>query len=175
MGVFMFRFIVLMFGFSGILLASGGVDISKTDFVERVINFVIFVAILWYFAADKFKALLKNRRDDIIFRLEEIQNKVKTAKSAKEQAQKQLDDMTKKAAEIISDAKKEAILIAQKYEDQYKVDAETIAKNMESLMHFEQRKMQGEAIEEILDELFKEDSAKISNEDYLRILNRKVS
>ncbi len=168
------RLVVLVLCISGVLSASN-VDISQTDFVERVINFVIFVAILWYFAADKLKTLLQNRKNDIISRLDEIQNRVKVAKKAKENARKQLDDAVKKAAEIVADAKKETVLISQKYEEQYKIDADNITKNMESLMFLEERKIENEAIEEILDELFGGDVAKISHKDYIKILNRKVA
>ena len=54
------------------LLAS--VSIEQSDFVERVINFVIFIAILWYFAFDPIKGIFINRKNAIAARLQEAQD-----------------------------------------------------------------------------------------------------
>lgn len=159
---------------SGALFA-GGADISQTDFIERVINFVMFIALLYYFGADKFKALLNNRKESIVSRLSEIQNRVQEAKKIKESAQKQLSDAKKQAENMVSNAMKESKLIANKFEEQYEIDSKTLEKNAESLMAFEERKAQIEVTESILNDLFNSNEAKLSNEDYVKILNRKVA
>ncbi|GAD18473.1 F0F1 ATP synthase subunit B [Helicobacter fennelliae] len=169
------KYIILLFGFCGFLFASN-TDISQTDFIERVINFVIFVAILWYFLADRLKQLLQNRKDGIINKLNEIQEKIKLANQAKIQANNHLEEAKKKAVEIVSDAKKEALLIKQKYDEQYKIDTENLFKHTESLMRFEQKKAENEAVENVLNRLFQSDVAQhLSNNEYIKIINKKVS
>lgn len=151
------------------------VNIAQTDFSERVINFVIFLAILWYLGAHRLKALLQARRDGISKRFDEVQNKISAAKKAKEQAQKQLGEAQKRAADIIATAKKEAIVIAQKYEEQCSADIESMIKSNESLMFFEQRKAKVELVESVLKELFNSEVADINAEEYVRILSKKVA
>ncbi len=168
------KYILIVAFFGGALYASGS-DIAQTDFSERAINFVIFVAILWYLLADKLRVLLANRRQEIADRFEEVQKKMKAAKQVREQAQKQLEEAKKKANDIIATAKKEAVLIAQKYEDQCSADIENLIRTNESLMQFEQRKVQVEIVELVLKELFNSGVANIDTDEYVKILTRKVA
>ena len=79
-------YLALIASFPSLLLASG--SIQESDFIQRVINFVIFVAILWYFAAGPIKGLFVNRRNAIMARLQEVQDNLHKAKRDKESAQK---------------------------------------------------------------------------------------
>lgn len=151
------------------------VNIAQTDFSERVINFAIFLAILWYLGAHRLKALLQARQAGISKRFDEVQSKISAAKKAKEQAQKQLDEARKKASDIIATAKKEAIVIAQRCEEQCSADIESLIKSNESLMAFEQRKAKVELVESVLKELFNSEAADIDTQEYVRILSRKVA
>lgn len=159
----------------GVSYASGAVDISHTDFSERVINFIIFLAILWYLGAHRLKALLQSRQQEISSRFEQAQDRINEAKRDREQAQKQLEEAQKKAADIIATARKEAVVIAQKYEEQCSVDIENLIKSSESLMFFEQRKARVELVESVLKELFNSNAADIDTQEYVRILNKKVA
>ncbi|PAF48588.1 hypothetical protein BKH46_00525 [Helicobacter sp. 12S02634-8] len=156
-------------------LLGSEVDISDTDIVERIVNFVIFIAILWYLAADKLKELFATRRENIAKKLEEVQDKLKTAKKAKEQALRKLEESKSKATDMVATAKKEAYLVMQKIEEQSRVDIENIIKNNEILMDFEQKKMEREVVEEILTELFKTKVGTFETSDYIHILNKKVA
>ena len=150
------------------------VNIAQTDFSERVINFAIFLAILWYLGAHRLKALLQARQAGISKRFDEVQSKISAAKKAKEQAQKQLDEARKKASDIIATAK-EAIVIAQRCEEQCSADIESLIKSNESLMAFEQRKAKVELVESVLKELFNSEAADIDTQEYVRILSKKVA
>ncbi|PAF44218.1 F0F1 ATP synthase subunit B [Helicobacter sp. 11S02596-1] len=157
------------------LLFGADVNVSDTDIVERVINFVIFVAILWYLVADKLKNVFATRREKISKRLDEVQDKLKTAKKAKEQALRRLEEAKEKASDMVATAKKEAYLVMQKIDEQSKIDIENIMKNNETLMDFEQKKMEREVVEEILLELFKTKIGSFETSDYINILNKKVA
>ena len=158
-----------------ISFASGAVDISQTDFTVRVINFVIFVAIVWYFVVPYLKNILQTRKDSISKRFEEVQEKIKSAKKAKEQANKQLDDAKKKADEIIAFAKQEASNIAKRYDELYKTDAENLNKSSQAVMEFEERKMREEIVQAVLKERFNGKAGDISSDEYVRILQKKVA
>ncbi|PAF52734.1 F0F1 ATP synthase subunit B [Helicobacter sp. 13S00477-4] len=162
------------FLFGASFLFGADINLSDTDIVERVINFVIFIAIIWYLLADKLKKLFSDRRESIAKKLDEVQEKLKIANKTKEQALQKLEEAKEKAIDIVAIAKKEAYLIVQKIDEQSKVDIENLIKNNEILMDFEQKKMEKEVIQDILFELFSQE-ASFENSDYLNILNKKVS
>lgn len=159
----------------GVVCASGAVDISQTDFVVRLINFAIFVAIVWYFVLPYLRNILQNRKTAIAKRFEDVQEKMKSAKKASEQAKRQLEDTKKKAEEIIDFAKQESLNIAKRYEELYKADAENLAKASQTVMEFEERKMREEIVQAVLKELFNGRAGDISSDEYVRILQKKVA
>ncbi|WP_180675671.1 F0F1 ATP synthase subunit B [Helicobacter sp. 11S03491-1] len=168
------KYIVLLLFCTSCLFAQE-VNISDTDIVERVINFVIFLAILWYFVADKLKQIFVSRREGIAKKLNEVQDKFKNAKKEKEQALRKLEEAKEKASDMLAIAKKEAYLIAQKIDEQSKSDIEHLIKNNEILMDFEQKKMEKQVVDEILSELFKTKTSSLEISDYIHILNKKVA
>ncbi|MCE3037845.1 F0F1 ATP synthase subunit B [Helicobacter anatolicus] len=166
------RLFLLIFGAFSSVFASMDVQLADTDFLERAINFIIFVAILWFLVAKKAKAFFAARRNKIAERLLEVQEKLKQAKKNKEQALRKLEEAKEVAAEIIANAKREAYMIAQKMEEQSSVDIENMIKNTENLMEIERKKMEKEVVSEILEEVFKE--SKINAAEYVKILEKKV-
>jgi len=56
--------------------AAGG----ETDFLPRLVNFIIFAAILYYFVADLIKNFFTGRSKEISSKLEEVQNRLKATK-----------------------------------------------------------------------------------------------
>ncbi|WP_104697176.1 MULTISPECIES: F0F1 ATP synthase subunit B [unclassified Helicobacter] len=166
------KIIISFFLLFSTLVFATAVDLSQTDMLERTINFVIFIAILWYFFAAKAKDFFASRREKIAERLSEVQERLKVAKNDKEHALRKLEEAREKANEILEVAKKEAYVIAQKIEEQSSIDIETMRKNTEVLMEFEQRKMQKEVVEEVLHEVFSQNQ--LNTAEYINILERKV-
>lgn len=169
------KYIFLFLLSFSILLGADNVNISETDIVQRVINFVIFIAIIWYFVADKLKKMFSDRREGIVKKLQDVQDQLKEAKKSKEQALRKLEESKERALDMIATAKKEAYLITQKIDEQSRIDIEHIIKSNENLMDFEQKKMEKEVIDEILNELFKTEVCTFETADYVNILNKKVA
>ncbi|WP_295698370.1 F0F1 ATP synthase subunit B [Helicobacter sp. UBA3407] len=155
------------------LLAS--VSIEQSDFVERVINFVIFIAILWYFAFDPIKGIFINRKNAIAARLQEAQDNLQKAKQEKEAALKALEESKEKAKDIITAAKQEAYLVEQKYNEQIKKDIETLKYALELNIEFEQRKAIQESVNKLLDELIKSNDIALNKEEYINIITKRIS
>lgn len=155
-----------------VFLNAAAVDISETDFVARLINFVIFVVIVWMLIAKKAKMFFSERSRSISDQLSEVQVKLKNAKNQKEQTLRRLQEARESAAEILANAKKESYLVAQKIEEQSGHDIEIMMKNTELLMEFEQRRMEKAVIDEVLDQIFAE--SKISASEYGNIIEKKV-
>ena len=65
------------------LFAAGEVNFKETDFIPRVVNFLIFVAILYYLVYDKLVAYFKSRKTDIEKQLQTAQDKLLKSKKQK--------------------------------------------------------------------------------------------
>lgn len=169
------KYILLFLLGTSFLFAASDVNISQTDIVQRVINFVIFIAILWYFVADKLKKMFSNRREQIVNRLNQAQDKLELAKKSKKEALKKLEETKERAAQMIALAKKEAYMISQKFDEQFKLDVENMIKSNEILMEFEQKQMERKVVEEVLCELFKTQASSFEVSKYVNILNKKVA
>lgn len=164
---------VLLF-FIPLFLFGAEVNIAETDIVYRSINFVIFIALLWYLFADKFKVKLSNRRDSIAQKLKDVQNQLEDSISKKQDALKALEFSKRQANDIIANAKKEASILARDIDEQCKNELKILNQNFSDRMEFETRKMRKNIIAEVLDELLG-NGMKISKEDYIEILSKKVA
>lgn len=167
------KYTLLLLFLSGFSFGAGG-NVAETDIVQRIINFVIFIAILWYFVADKLKELFVSRRQTISEKLDVVQDKLRSSKKEKEQVLRRLEEARETAADIVATAKREAYLAIQKIDEQSKMDIEHIIKNNEVLMGIEQKKVEREVADEILLELFKTKTSILETSEYIGILNKRV-
>ncbi|MDY5185096.1 ATP synthase subunit B [Helicobacter trogontum] len=161
----------------GVSYASGEahvMDISKTDIIERLINFVIFVALMWYLLSDKLKAILQERTKSIANRLSQTQEKVNEIRAKKEKAQQRLKEAKEQAAEIISTAKKEANASVLRIEEKTKAQIANLLKANEEAMEFQEKILQKQLVAEILQEAFVSPALTLETRDYVEILEKKV-
>lgn len=168
-----FLYCVFFIAFPSLLLALGSIE--ESDFIPRVINFVIFVAILWYFAFDSIKGIFTTRKNAIATRLQEVQDNLHKAKQEKENAQKRLEESKEKAKEIVNSAKQEEYLIRQKYDEQIKRDIEVLKHSLEANIEFEHRKAIQQSVENLLNELTKSENLQLNKEDYVNIITKRIS
>ncbi|GAA8544552.1 F0F1 ATP synthase subunit B [Helicobacter pylori] len=155
-------------------LCATGLDISQTDIIERSLNFLLFVGILWYFLAKKLRSFLRSKSLEISKRLEEIQAQLKVSKENKKKLLKELEQVKEKAELIISDANKEAYTITQKYELQTKMDVENLIKNSKALMDLEVKKIKRELVESVFKDLRERKKVSFSAQDCVNILKQRL-
>ncbi len=167
-----------------ILLASGGDAESSRyfaqtgreyDFLPRVVNFVIFAALLYYLLANPIKNFFKGRSESIAAQLNEIEKKLQAAKDEKKEAQNRLDKSEKRAEEILVDAKAEAVLLAEKIATANQNDLAILDKQLEEKMSLEERKSAREAIDEILSENITNDDIMLDEAKVVEIISKKVA
>ncbi len=149
-------------------------DISQTDIIERSLNFLLFVGILWYFLAKKLRSFLHAKSLEISKRLEEIQAQLKVSKENKKKLLKELEQAKEKAELIVSDANKEAYAITQKYELQTKIDVENLIKNSKALMDLEVKKIKRELVEGVFKDLRESKKVSFSSQDCVNILKQRL-
>lgn len=156
-----------------VLFASVGIE--ESDFIQRTINFVIFVAIVWYFGADKIKNIFISRRNAISAQLQSVQEALQQSKKDEENAIRRLEECKDRAKDIINTARHEANAIEQRYNEQIKRDTQSLKHNLDGSIEFERRKMTQEAVNEVLGNLLNSDGVRLSKEDYVNIITKRIS
>ncbi|AFI06464.1 F0F1 ATP synthase subunit B [Helicobacter cetorum] len=155
-------------------LCGAELDISQTDIIERSLNFLLFVGILWYFLAQKMRAFFRSKSLEVSKCLEEIQTQLKASKDNKKKLLKELEQAKEKAELIVSDANKEAYTITQKYELQTKIDVENLIKNSKALMDLEIKKVKRELVEGVFKGLKESKKVSFSPQDCVNILKQRL-
>jgi F-type H+-transporting ATPase subunit b len=158
---------VIFFVFSAILFA-GESSISGTDIVPRTINFLIFIAILWYLVGNKAIAFFRNRKESIAAKFQEVENKLREAKAKKEELEAKLEEAKITAKEIVEDAKSEAVIIANKIHEHGKLELTAMEKLFEDYKENEIRKAKKEIVKKYLEDILKD--IHISSEDAAKII-----
>lgn len=156
----------------GAFAASGA---GEYDIVPRTINFVIFVAILYYLLATPFRNFCKNRILKISSRLDEIQKKLLDSKSKKLEMMKKLEEAKATAASALITAKKEAEILAEKIKNDVREELVLMEKHFEEQKEYELRKMEKEVIFQIITELFNDKDMKLEQKDIVNIIMKKAS
>jgi len=165
-----------------VLLASGDAESTRyfaqtgreTDFFPRAFNFIIFASLLYYLLANPVKNFFKERKEGISSQLKEIEEKLQAAKDEKKEAQVRLNDSEQKATQILDDAKKEALLLAQKIVDSNTNELINLEKQLEEKMSLEERKSVREVIDEILSENITNDDIMLEENKVIDIISKKV-
>lgn len=145
------------------------------DFFPRLVNFVIFAALLYYLLANPIKDFFKGRKEGIAAQLKEIEEKLQAAKDEKKDAQTRLNESEKKAEQIIADSKKEAVLLAEKIVQSNQNDLDNMTKQAEEKMAFEERKSAREAIDEVLSGNITNDDIMLDAKKVVDIVSKKVA
>jgi F-type H+-transporting ATPase subunit b len=158
-----------------VALFAAGDGTGKTDIVPRLINFIIFAGILYYLIAKPLKDYYNGRTDEIADRLTSIQDKLKESKNRKEQAKQSLIDAGASAIDIVETAKKEAVLLANKIEDNLKNDLDNLKKAYDDRISIEEKKMTRDVVAEVINEMFDGEKVQLKNDDFLNIIKKKVA
>ena len=168
-----------------ILVASGHADAEVTrymtqtgrenDFWPRVVNFTIFVALLYYLLANPIKDFFKGRSAGIAAQLSEIEEKLQAAKDEKKEAEARLEASEKKAEEILVDAQAEAVLLADKIATANENELKALEKQLDEKMALEERKSARAAIDEVLGENITAEDINIDVNKVVDIIAKKVA
>ena len=147
------RQIFVLFTLACVMAFGSEVSFAQSDFIERLINFVIFFLILWYFGASKIKQIFLDRQEGISSVFNRTQEEEQRIKREKEKVKQALQEAKSKASEIISLAKKDSYLISQKYEEKLDRDIKMIVANNEQKLQQQEREMIQEEVQRSLDEI----------------------
>ncbi len=169
------NYIILLFLAPIALFANAGESDGASDIIPRTINFLIFAAIMYYYVADAAKQWYCGRKNEIATKLDSIQVKLKESNSKKEGALQKVEEAKANARALVETAKKEAILLSDKVAQETDTEIANLSKAFEDRIGVERRKMQRAIVCEVLDEMFKEGSISLDNDEMVKIVNKKVA
>lgn len=158
----------------GAVFASDGGS-SETDFIPRVVNFIIFAVIVYNLLADKVKDFFEGRKAEIAGKLESVQDKVKASKKQKDEALAKVKDAKRVAEEIISTTKKEVIVISENIAKNTETDLDILTKHHKEQKELEQRKMTKEVVDDVLKEMFDEGAIAINEKEFINIILKRIA
>ncbi|AJC87185.1 F0F1 ATP synthase subunit B [Campylobacter insulaenigrae] len=145
------------------------------DILPRTVNFILFVAILYYFIATPIKKFYNDRINKISSKMNEIQEKLIASKNLKLEMMKKLDLAKQESINAVALAKKEAEILASKIENETKTELSVLEKSFQEHKKYEIRKMEKEVINSVLEEVFKDDNSYLKQEDIINIMMKKAS
>jgi F-type H+-transporting ATPase subunit b len=146
--------------------------ISDSDFIPRVVNFVIFVGILWSLLADKIKIFYVERSEKIASAFQEVENKLKESKQHKENLKNQVEETHKKAEDIIKSAQKEVDLIKNQILATATNEIELLNKQFEEYKKYEEARLKQEVVSSYLDNLVKD--IHLSSDEVANIVTKRI-
>jgi F-type H+-transporting ATPase subunit b len=169
------RILLLGLALAPLALFASSEGAVETDIVERTVNFIIFAGILWYILADKIKAYFADRTLSIQAELDKVQDTLKASEDKVNEAKKQLDDANKIAAEIVENAKADIDSVKEKVSLAVTADITNLERNLEEMMKVETSKAKKEVVTEVLEELLKSENIKLSQDELVNIVLKKVA
>jgi F-type H+-transporting ATPase subunit b len=147
----------------------------ETDILQRTVNFIIFIGILYYLLADKAKEFFGNRTSSIQAQLDKVQQVLKDSEAKVEDAKSELDNAKKLANEIIESANTDINSIKTSIEASTEQEIAYMKKSFDEKIEVETRKIKKEVVEQILEELLSSDNISISQDELANIVLKKVA
>ena len=157
------------------LFASDAGAEVETDILERSVNFLIFISILYYLLADKLKTFFSDRTNSIQGELDKVQEMLKASETRVSEAKLEVENAKKIANELVESAKSDVESIKNKIEVAVEQEIAFLSKSFDEKTDLELRKVKKEVVENILDQLLSDDNIALSQDDVANIILKKVA
>jgi len=170
------RILVFMLMMSTYALASSGnAEHAGTDIVQRTVNFLLFVGLIWYLVAEPAKNYFASRSQSIADEMKKVQDKLKETASLKKDALAKVSAAEKFAVDLAVSSKKENKIINDNIMTQCDADIETMVKQQAVLIEFEQRKMVRSVVEDTLKDVLSQSDDSFDKEAMANVILKKVA
>ncbi len=146
-----------------------------TDFIPRIVNFLIFAGILYYLIANPIKNFFTGRQQGISAQLKEIEARLQASKEEEREAKIRLEESKKKAIEIERTAHKEAEILAAKIAENSDNEVKAIEKQYEEKSTLEERRIVRETISDVLSNNISKDDIHLNEKKVIDLLDKKVA
>jgi F-type H+-transporting ATPase subunit b len=147
----------------------------ETDILERTVNFLIFISIIYYLLADKIKAFFSDRTQSIQAELDKVQEMLKASEDKVSEAKQEIENAKKIAAELVDSAKSDIESIKSKIEANVEQEIAFLSKSFDEKTALEARRVKKEVVESVLDQLLSDENIAVSQQDITNIILKKVA
>jgi len=146
-----------------------------SDILQRSVNFVIFVGLVWYLIAEPVRNYFTSRSKGIADELQKVQNRLNESIALKKEALGKISEAEKFAEELKEASRKENKLLNDAIMSQCEIDLDILSAHQTSLMEFEQRRMVRKVVEETLDTVLTQSSEDFDKEAMANVILKKVA
>lgn len=169
------KIVITVFVLSAYLFGADAGHEGSTDIVQRTINFLIFVGILYYILAEPIKSYFGGRSLGIAGELEKVQERLRESKHLKEAAELKVDEAIQFVNELNEATKRECKILNDKIIAQGEQEAELIEKQSIALMDLEKRQMVRSVVTEIMADVMSASDESMNSDAMVEILKKKVA
>ena len=170
----MSRILVLLLMISTFALASEA-EHAGSDIVQRTVNFILFVGLIWYLVGEPVKNYFASRSQGIADELKKVQEKLDESIALKKEALAKIVEAEKFAEDLAAKSKKESKIINDEIMAQGEVELENIVKQSLAKREFEERRMVREVVEDVINETLKQSADSFDREAMANVILKKVA
>lgn len=123
------------------------------DFAWRVLNFVLFAGILWYFIGGKAKQFFRNRREGISSELDSLDARRKSAREELDKVEQRIRNLEAERRAILDESREQAESLKQAIIDEARAQATQIVEQARRSAENEGRAVIAEVRATIADEI----------------------
>jgi F-type H+-transporting ATPase subunit b len=161
-----------------VLAGHGGhhdVTMFNSDFFYRVLNFSVFVGLIYYLAANPIKEFFVGRSEGIAGQLEEIEEKLQASKNERLVAEENLVKAEEKAKDIVSDAGSEAKVLSTNIASKNETALELLEKQAVEKQALASKKATRATIDALLNDGFGNDDIAVDEAKVVSLISNKVA
>lgn len=147
----------------------------ETDILERTVNFLIFISIIYYLLADKLKKFFTDRTKTIQSELDKVQDMLKASENKVTEAKQEVENAKKIASELVESAHSDIDVIKSKIEKTVDQEIVYLSKSFDEKTALEAKRVKEEVVENVLNQLLSEDNIDLSQKDICDIVLKKVA
>lgn len=147
----------------------------ETDILERTVNFLIFISILYYLLADKIKTFFGDRTKSIQDELDKVQEMLKASETKVAEAKQEIENAKKIADDLVDSANNDVESIKSKIEATVEQEIAYLSKSFDDKTALEVRRVKKEVVENVLNQLLSDENVEISQEDITNVILKKVA
>lgn len=168
-------FLVFCLSLAGLAHASEGHVYRWGDFAWRILNLIIFCAILWYFTGNLIKRFFRDRRKAIEDTLAELENRKIESRKSLEEMEQRISSLESERQAILDESRAQAERIKKGIMDDAQRQAEQIVEQARRTAENESRvmleKVRLTVADEIIDAAGKALQGRLTEEEHDRLID----
>lgn len=170
----MFKYIIVLVLFGSMAFAESAKNIMDSDFLLRVVHFIIFVVLLYFFVYKYVKIMFKNRTKRIAETFAKIQNELDDSDKKREEATAKVTEAKDFSKNLISSTKEDIKKVSVEMAREREEKISTLVKMYEERKKSYAYTYEVNLIKDVVDDLFTKN--KIVEDDFIiNTIIKKVS